>query len=188
MNELDKLRLHLAKITPGAVGETDPIEKLLAASWDKFAGSDQGGMRAYKLLGRAEKMQWNPPVLTFDFERHGAAALGSTLAEIQGWMIDTATGTASVAVIGHRQLRANPNWKAKPVARGLAQLIITDQKDEPRLIWNQDGHVRPDIGSIVPGSNKQTREGRNKRFWAALIAELRPHGWVKVHRRFEKIK
>ncbi len=189
MSELDKLQHYLAEIPPGAVSEASPIEQLLAAAWDKFEGSDQGGMAAYKLLGRTEKTQWNPPVLTFDVERHGAAALGSTLAEIQSWTIDTATGMASVATKGHRQVhRMDPNWKAEPVARELAQLIVTEQKGDPRLIWNQNGHVRPDIGSAVPGSNKQTREGRSRRFWAALIAELRPHGWVKVGRHFEKVK
>ena len=32
------------------------------------------------------------------------------------------------------------------------------------------------------------RPQRSRRFWAALIAELRPHGWVKVGRHFEKVK
>jgi hypothetical protein len=112
----------------GAVSEAGPIEKLLAAACDEIHGSDEAGMKAYKLNDRTERMEWTPPVLTFDIERHGAAALGSTLAEIQAWAI------------------------------------------------------------VVPGSNKQTREDRSRRFWAALIEELIPHGWVKVRRHLEKVK
>ena len=188
MSELEKLREHLAAVPAGTVGEVKPIEKLLAETWDEFEGGDKGGMVAYKVLGRTEKMEWNPPVLTFDLERHGATARGSTRAEIQSWTLNTADSTASVAGGRLRQVYArSPNWDAKAVAHEIAQLVIANEEDE-RLIWNPKGHVRPDIGNIVPGDNKQTREGRSRRFWEALLAELLPHGWVKVDRHLEKAK
>jgi hypothetical protein len=186
MSELDKLRLYLAALPAGTVGEVRAVEDLLAEAWDEFEGSDQGGMVARKVLGRTEKMEWNPPVLTFDLERHGATVRGSTGAEIQSWTINTADGKASVAGGRFRQVHArSPNWDAKAVAQEIAQLIIAKQED-PRLIWNQKGHVRPDIGNIVPGVNKQTREDRSRRFWDALLAELLPHSWVKIGRHLEK--
>jgi hypothetical protein len=189
MSRFDKLRRYLAGMPTGAVGTADPIEKLLAQDWDEFEGSDDGGMKAYKLLGRTEKMEWNPPLLTFSLERHGGTARGSTRAEIQSWTINIETGTASVASNGFRLVQArDPNWDAETVARKLAQLIIAEQKSDPRLIRNPKGHVRPNIGRIVPSGYKQTREGRSQRLWAALIAELRPHNWVKVGKHFEKVK
>ena len=146
-------------------------------------------MKAYKLLGRTEKMEWNPPLLTFNLARHGGTVRGSTRAEIQSWTINIETGTASMASSGSRQLQArDQNWDAEPVARELVELIIAEQKSDPRLIWNPQGHARPHIGSIVPVGSKQTREGRSRRLWAALIAELLPHGWLKVGNHFEKTK
>ena len=52
-------------------------------------------------LGRMEKVEWQPPYLTFSIERHGATVKGSTRAELQNWQVDTS----------HRSL--NPN---EPVA------------------------------------------------------------------------
>jgi hypothetical protein len=187
-SELDKLRQYLAALPTGTVGEVTPIEKLLAEAWDEFKGGDEGGMSAYKVLGRTEIMKWNPPVLTFDLERHGAAARGSTRAEIQSWTINMAGSMASVASSGLRQVcPRDPNWDAEAVAQEIAQLIIDEHEDD-QLIWNQKGQVRPDFGNIVPGNNKQTREGRSRRFRNALIANLLPHGWVYVGRHFEKPK
>jgi len=189
VSNLDNLRSYLADVSAGAISAVAPLEKLLAQAWDELKGGDKGGMAACKLLGRTEEMSWDPPVLTFNLERHGGTVQGSTRAEIQSWTIDIATGTASVAGGGRRQLRPmDTPWKAEPLARELAQLIISEQKDDPRLTWNQKGHVQLAVGKIVPGSNKQTREGRGRRLRAALIAELRPHGWEKVAKHFEKVK
>jgi hypothetical protein len=35
-----------------------------------------------------EDLEWNPPMLSFIIERHGAMVLGSTRAENQRWEID----------------------------------------------------------------------------------------------------
>jgi len=60
-------------------------------------------MTADKLLGRMEEVLWSPPDLTFSIERHGAAALGSSRAELQEWMIDV------VAAIVHGYRR---HWES----------------------------------------------------------------------------
>jgi hypothetical protein len=176
----------LAAVPAGKVGAIEPVEQLLVEAWDELTGSDQGGMEAYKLIGRIEKMDWNSPLLIFEIERHGAAALASVRAEIQGWRIDTANGTASMFHAGLRQVSPrDPNWDAKAEAKKIAGLIITYQEDD-RLVWNEKGQVRPIIGNIVPGSNRQTIEERSRRFWDALIAELLPHSWIKIGRHLEK--
>lgn len=51
-----------------------------------------------------EDLQWNPPVLNFRIERHGARARGSTRAELQTWEIDVIQATAKIVATGHRQL------------------------------------------------------------------------------------
>ncbi len=39
-------------------------------------------------LGRMEDVRWEPPVLSFRIERHGAMGVGSTRAELQNWRVD----------------------------------------------------------------------------------------------------
>ena len=54
---------------PGPITETAELERLLAAAWDEFAGSDEEAMEGYKLLNRMERVEWRPPRLTFVIER-----------------------------------------------------------------------------------------------------------------------
>ena len=134
-------------------------------------------------------MAWNPPLLTFELERHGGIGRGSKLAEIQSWKINIVDGTASAVNSVFRQVYAKePNWKAEPVARELARSIIAEQKTDTRLVWNQNGHVHLAIGKIVPGSNRQTKAARSRRFWRALTSELLWPGSKKVGKHFEKSK
>ncbi len=189
MNELNNLLHYLEQIPTGAISNVGPIEDLLVDAWDELNVSGGGGMRDYKLRGRTKKMEWKSPVLTFEMVRHGGIGRGSKRAEIQSWTINIAAGTASVVISGFRQLYPmDAAWKAEPVARELARSIIAQQKSDTRLIWNQNGHVHPAIGKILPGSNRQTKAGRSRRFWKALISELLPHGWQKVGKHFEKSK
>ncbi len=46
---------------------------ILLDAWSEMRGDD-GGMAPYKLLGRTEAMDWQPPVLAFEIERHGGTA------------------------------------------------------------------------------------------------------------------
>ncbi len=74
MGPFKLIRDHLAGESPGAIPweHARDIEALLGDCWDRLAGSRQGGMRDHKLVGRTEDMNWQPPILTFSIERHGA--------------------------------------------------------------------------------------------------------------------
>lgn len=65
----------------------------LAGCWHEFARSASKRMHAGK-LGRMEAVRWDPPVLSFTIERHGAMSAGSTRAELQQWRIDLDRKTA----------------------------------------------------------------------------------------------
>jgi hypothetical protein len=79
----------LASLTVGEVVDNarGKIVNLLEGCWSELSGAHQGGMVSTKLY-RAEKLRWDPPVLSFIIERHGAAVNGSSRAALQKWWID----------------------------------------------------------------------------------------------------
>ena len=76
---MNNLRSLLSELAPGPIAEAEAekIEHLLCESWGELSGNDSGGMLAYKLLNRTENMLWEPPILKFEIERHGATVNGS---------------------------------------------------------------------------------------------------------------
>jgi hypothetical protein len=83
MSSLKELQEMLRGLQPGEVSDPAPVATLLAKCWDELPGSEDAGMRGYKLLGRMEDVRWDPPTIRFAIERHGATTLGSTRAEVQ---------------------------------------------------------------------------------------------------------
>src|SRR3954447_10470619 len=79
MSTFDQLQDVLVGTPPGDLAEeiAGRIESLLAACWDDLAGNE-GGMTGRKIPGRTEDLKWNPPILTFRIERHGAFVAGSS--------------------------------------------------------------------------------------------------------------
>jgi hypothetical protein len=73
---MEKLRNYLNSIPPGKVTEISKVESLLAQCWNQIEGYLECGMVGYKLLGRTENMEWDPPNLHFTIERHGAIKFG----------------------------------------------------------------------------------------------------------------
>ena len=153
-------QLHdlLASIHPGEISASTEIEHVLAACWDEFDGSDVNKMAGYKLHGRMEKVDWDPPVLSFIIARHGGVAQGSTRAELYEWNFNVNDKTATCRYAGNRQLLPmSPALNVYPMAEGVVQLIIGNQEDE-RLTWKEDGRVHIKIGRILPeGSAVKSR-------------------------------
>jgi hypothetical protein len=181
---LQLLQRHLAALEPGAVANIGKLAALLAGCWHQFAGTHAQGMHAGK-LARMEAARWEPPMLSFTIERHGAMAMGSTRAELQRWRVDTRRLQAScIKDRGYRQLRqrAEP-VKTEPIAAELGDAISAGQRDD-RLKWGHDGSVRVVLTKVFPyGSGyMQTIAGRRKRFRAALTELLAARGWREVRR------
>lgn len=156
------------------------IEAPLADVWDSLQGSGEGGMCAYKLIGRIEDPSWEPPLLRFSIERHGAARYGSTRAEIQCWVVDMEAGDASIGSTRQRQLRPTaPRFQAAKLATEIAE-AVGNGEPHPLIDWNQDGGGFVFVADRVPELNegfKQTLEGRQRRMREELHLALAQAGW-----------
>jgi hypothetical protein len=180
---LEKIRSHLAVLPQGRIGDVAKMELLLAACWNELSGNEQGGMLAYKLIRRTENMEWNPPFLTFEIERHGATVHESVFAELQPWTVDIFSGRAEVSphgpkrLVGKRQLAVD----VKPLAEEIVALILAGKRDE-RLDWSSDARVKVLIGKILPEGSavRKTLARRRKRLGNAIAARLEQENWQKV--------
>ena len=173
---------YLVSIQAGPITETAELEALLAASWEEFDGGNVEGMAGYKLHGRMEDVVWDPPILRFTIERHGATVLGSTRAERHRWVLNVGKRTANCQNVGHRQVRSmQAKLDVHPIAKEIVQLIIAHKEDE-RLKWNQDGSVRVRIGEILPEGSavNQTLTSRRRRFRDTVEELLNEAGWQRV--------
>src|SRR6266550_744938 len=90
---LHRLRETLAGIPPGLlVGDNAAlVESLLIAAWDEIKGTSAENTAAYKLIGRIESLEWQPPNLTFTL----ATVLGSTRERLHHWQVDIQFGVRS---------------------------------------------------------------------------------------------
>jgi hypothetical protein len=188
-NPLELVKQHLAPLPPGPIADPAELNRLLADCWDDLVGDD-GAMAAHKLLNRKmENVTWKPPILSFAIERHGAAVLGSTRAELQHWQIDVKKKTKVLFGLGRRQLiPKQKSLDVSPLAEEIATLIL-DHTEDDRLRWYDDGSVKvllSNIADLAPRTAfKQTLAGRRRRFREALRERLGA-GWKEVGRQVYK--
>jgi len=179
---VDDLERAFASLHPGEVSEPTGWDRLLAEDWVELRGSDDGGMEGYKLLGRMERVRWQPPVLSFVVERHGGTVMGSTRAELQHWEIDVAERTARLVKVGHRQLNS---MASRTDIEGLAEEItvrILSGEDDDRIKRFEDRSVKVLVTKIFPtGSGFQrTVSGRRKRLLQYVAETLSKAGWKET--------
>jgi hypothetical protein len=174
----EDLAKYLHARPSGPVANERELVRLLAAAWEDLDGSYEQSTTADK-LGRIEAPTWDPPVLRFDLERHGATVNGSTRAAVHEWQVDTEARTATIVLERPRQLsQTAARVDVEAIAADLVDKIV-DRADDPRLVWNRDrSDVRVKLGDSLPaGAFKQTMAGRTKRLRLALVAELTTRGW-----------
>ena len=179
--KLTALRNLLRGVSPGASLETERLEGLLVACWHQFTDADSEGMRAAKLIGRIENVCWEPPILSFEIERHGAVVLGSVYAEVQSWSVDLEELTASCAAVSRRLVgKQAARLQLEPFVDRVANALKGGTNDEC-LKWINESRVRILVGRIIPSAGpKETVEARRKRLRKAIEAALAPLGWQKV--------
>ena len=181
------LKKHLSALAPGTIAETVRVAALLADCWHEFVGAESQRMHVGK-LGRMEDVRWEPPVLSFRIERHGAMDMGSTRAELQDWRVDLDRKTARCeSNRGYRQaLPRAEGVRIEPIARELAESIIAGRSDQ-RLKWRGGDRVRVLIGKVFPHDSgyMQTVTGRRKRLRADLEPLLAESGWRDIRRDFD---
>lgn len=162
--------------------QKDELGDLLSCAWDQFAGANQERMRVDK-LSRLEAPKWDPPILSFTIERHGAiVAGGSTRAEIQSWSLNFDDRVAGSGKAGWRQIYPRqPGIKVGEIAHQIAQAVAKRDKADPRLAWKAD-QVRIKLDQITGlaagAAVQQTLTGRRRRFRAAIVGEMAKVGFV----------
>lgn len=176
---MSQLYDYLSALPPGSVEDQAELVRHLQACWDDLRGSNRSAMAIWK-LSRLEDPRWEPPLLSFAVERHGAiVGGGSTRAEMQYWVVDPRFATARVEGTGRRQLRPSaPRLDVRPLVEEIAHLVAERAVDE-RLSWSDEGHVlRVAIGKVIPVEGfQQTIAGRRKRFRMALDSRMAEMGW-----------
>jgi len=175
---LESLTAELRKTSPGKIRDAQQLSRLLADSWSALKVSN-GRMEGSKLVGRMEKVQWDPPELTFTIERHGSTVLGSSRAELQTWTVNIDRCKAVYEGSTYRQLQPRePALRVEPLAEEIRDLIVRNKEDQ-RLKWANQGEVRVKIGEIIPSGSamKQTVQARRKRLRNALTKLLAQEGW-----------
>jgi hypothetical protein len=180
---MEKLRALMNQQPQGSIDFTTEVEHVLASCWAKLDGGADGGMEGYKLKNRMESVEWNPPVLEFNLERHGATVNGSVFAGVQHWSVNVTTGEASL--IGEKRRQVGTQDSPLKVGPLVDEIIsaIDARANDARLKWAGDQKVRILIDSVIPATVAQTTSGRRKRFWNALEEKLKPHGWTRVSAR-----
>lgn len=176
------MKSYLNSKQPGPLDDEERVETLLVDAWDELDGSADGGMESYKLRGRMESLTWNPPILSFQIERHGGTANGSVYAEMQQWEIECEKGIANYDKFKshRRQVAAKSSpLKVEPIAKEIGNIIRCGKTDD-RLKWLSSSEAKVLISEIIPNNCcQQTLSGRRKRFYAALQREVAAAGWSK---------
>ena len=160
------------------------IVRLLSDCWHEFEGADDTSMTPEKLW-YAEDLSWNPPVLSFAIERHGAIVLGSKRADIHKWTINLDRRTAHCERGSYRQLYPNAKrLNVKPIvsqvieAMQLGPASDCDLVKREILVWNGGNELSVKHGKLIPGGGyPQTVAGRRKRFRKELEARAKTMGW-----------
>jgi len=180
-SELSALREFLSRCRPGKISGVDELVTVLAQCWDQFDGAAQEGMAADK-LDRVEDVEWDPPKLRFQIERHGGTVKSSSRAELQRWTVNLDTQHATVVKNGYRSVRPmQPRLDVALLADEISRLIVEHKKNS-QLKWSNENEVKILIGKIIPEDSavKQTVAGRRKRFRKCLEQRLSPHGWIEL--------
>jgi hypothetical protein len=177
---------ELQSIPPGAIGDgiRDKVLRLLKGCWDKLKGSDETSMEPWKVADRAEDLRWDPPILSFTIERHGAKVLGSGRGALHEWRVDVEQRAASCLQAGYRQLTPpSPRLNVKPIVGSICEAVQQGPKSGCALVqkgivtWKGDHEVSIGHGDLISGNNKQTKAGRRKRFCNELVARMKTLGW-----------
>jgi hypothetical protein len=179
---IEELRAVMHDVPHGEVSTADSAKVLrhLAVCWENIIGSDDQSTTGHKIY-RGEEVKWQPPMLTFVVERHGAICLGSSRAELHQWEVNIDTATARIVQRRTRQLYARSPSFTKDKAHKLAveiRTLVTSGATNYRIKWNKDGTVNVNINNCVDADCQQTQTGRNRQFTAHLVPVMEEGGWM----------
>jgi hypothetical protein len=176
--------LHDVQAGPVPQDLSASVLRRLKEAWPGLKGSSDTSMHSDKLY-RAEELRWEPPVLSFRIERHGATVLGSTRAEVQHWRVDLQYSVASCGTESFRQIEQRARGlDVKPIVKHVLEVVAEGSASTAELVqngtilWQSDSVVVVRHGALVPGSGfARTVAGRRKRFRQALAERMALLGW-----------
>lgn len=175
----------LNSIPSGAVSGDlrDKVLRLLESCWHELQGGQQTSMEPWKVC-RAEDLRWDPPVLSFTIERHGAFVLGSTRGDLHEWKINLETLTASCYEGRYRQLiPKSPKLDVNPIAARVCEAVQQGPESKSPLVqqeivvWAGNDNVSIKHGALVSGDNQRTISSRRSRFRRELTDRMKALGW-----------
>lgn len=178
---LKPLQDLLSTMQPGHMSDGDCLRILaeLSQCWESIPGSDVENTTADKLR-RAEALCWNPPILSFTLARHGGTVRGSSRASLHFWDVDTEQPEARIVKTSMHQLL--PKAQVMDIDKKANEIatLIHNGVDDPRITWLEDRQrVRVNIGDVIPSTNKQTTQGRRKRFRVVLESLMAAANWTR---------
>ena len=136
---VDKLRDALHDIPHGSLDNDTAARVIgpLAKCWNQISGGQEAAMQAFK-VERAEEVSWDPPLLSFTIERHGAKVLGSTRGELQSWTVNLDTLSASYTGGKYRQLTpAARKLDVKPLVARVCEAVQLGPGSDCELVKNK---------------------------------------------------
>jgi len=181
---IEALRVYLTVIPAGAIKDTDELASLLGSCWDDLSGDKPTDITAFKVSSRLEQAHWQPPLITFIVERHGAiVAGGSKRAECQGWVVDIEAASVRRDLINRSRLVV-PQDKpldVKPLVAEVVNAILNNQPHKA-VVRKSDALFKVEVAEIIPSTVAATTSKRRKRFWEALDESMLKHGWQRQGR------
>lgn len=177
---MERLRRFLSSISEGSLNadQVSHLIPLLRNVWGEINNNDTTGLDARR-LDRIVNVRWHSPNLTFEIERHGQTMLGSTMADVHTWEVNTEEAGANLVGSRVRRVMAQDEpFKPVLVVQELKDSIVKGRKDFRLEYKNaQKTLVKILVGKVVTASNKQTLVGRRKRFRAEMQKQMAEIGW-----------
>lgn len=182
IKELRQLQEALSRMPEGKIsGEQErTIKGVLADAWAALEGSSVESTVPEK-LPRAESLEWRPPCLTFQLERHPVRQFGSTRSPVHRWCVDVEKGFASVDTTGFRQTtpRKAP-LDHVALVRGLLEAIDA-RNMVSGLSYRGNEEVEFNPGILVPNEGSRETLGRRRRkVREETQKQMEARGWTKM--------
>ncbi|MBT6851468.1 MAG: hypothetical protein HOA16_09765 [Opitutae bacterium] len=189
MKSKDELLEYLSEIPEGEVSpeHDDRLCLLIREVWAELGITDVVDLPlpAKKIdqdVHQFAKVEWHPPVISFELERHGAIAVGySTYAEVYRIGLDLESGEPQKTYPKKRQVKKpSPAMKSKEKAAEIIDAV--GKRGKHPGILRKDDVVRIKIDCFIPseGVVKKTLESRRKNVRAKVDQGLVELGYEKI--------
>jgi hypothetical protein len=190
MKKKQELLEYLDKIPPGEVPQghgEDFLCEMISETWAELGITEVDGLplpaeKIDNTVHKFSKVEWTPPVISFELERHGAIVGGGSIdAEIYRISLDLKTDAPSRSRPSKRRVKkARPPMDLKKKAEEVVQAVL-EEGDHPGIQEKGD-LVMIKIGKFIPGGGvaKETLSSRRKKVRGHADEALAELGYEKI--------